>query len=822
MNTDTIQWHVKVEDQSSLAQTNRLFGSYIFRQIKPRSTWDCIVPKTTIRLITSHMSTGISQAALAKVNALIRTEDDVTNIEKLITDIRKEKTTIDSQLTIEQERHLSHIHIMISKMQTASKNLSDLKYSVEKLEDLRKDNLLNTKEEFQVFDKAALALKNINAVEDIYNDLSTFDTKCGIILEVLEKELSKDENDELSFSTGDNILIAHYELNKLRDSYDKMVNMSQDSRSNATKQIVSTFENKLSQCINKFDHLLGIVVDSILDFVGAGNFGYLIKVVKIVQYEEKEDLKVRLWSKLLDSKNEEDDVTDNKLLKVNRFKEREYKSRFEFMIEKSIKDVFDEVKQANDIKMFLGEEGEFYYSSLVGFKMAVDKCFPKEWDFFPKILKWHQDSVREIINSVLSKESLSNAELSEVLEVDYDNKKKLKKLFKLNVAQLKALRLVPDEKRKQLLNNSLQENINSTTNWVETALKKSIAKFESLSEEPSDRKDDRLSFQVAQDIMLILSSNTKSIRILMDASVLVQYFTFFANDIMKTFQEHWIDSLDKMCVMWINSRNDQSKTTNPNIGYLPRYITNLSNDCLILTDALERDFDSITEGLNEIHTTKLHEMKQVATNHSIELGTYCLQKLSTLAYEDYSPIIKELFTKSWYKSSTIIDNILHIIDQEYLLPFIDFSYPELLISLFDFITDDFLLAYMSILNYRRKFENKIVDSLERDGHKIMDILGKHDEDGVLENKMIIFDVLIELILAENEEEIIDKWTTALLEIYDLPVDFLHAVLDCRKYEKSKITFLLNECEELCKQSRSENIDKPASAFRKFHYSTNKK
>ncbi|TID26258.1 hypothetical protein CANINC_002790 [Pichia inconspicua] len=768
------------------------------------------------------MSTGASQATLAKINTLIKNEDDVADIEKLITDIRKEKTTIDSQLALEQERHLSQIHTMISKMQTASKSLSDLKYSFEKLEDLRKDNLMNTKEEFQVFDKAALALKNINAVEKIYEDLSSFDTKCGVILQVLDKELLKDENDELSLSTGDNILIAHYELTKLRDSYDNMVNMSQESRLSATKQIVSMFENKLSQCINKFDHLLGIVVDSILDFVGTGNFGYLIKVVKIIQYEEKEDLKVRLWSKLLDSKSEEDDIADNKLLKVNRFREREYKSRFELMIEKSIKDVFHEVKQANDVKIFLGEEGDFYYSSLVGFKVAVDKCFPKEWDFFPKILKWHQDSVREIIDSVLSKESLSNAELSEVLEVDYDNKKKLKKLFKLNVAQIKALRLVPEEKRKQLLNNSLQENINSTTKWVETALKKSIAKFESLSEEPSDRKDDRLSFQVAQDIMLILSSNTKSIRILMDASVLVQYFTFFANDIMKIFQEHWIDSLDKMCIMWINSRNDVNVNTNPNIGYLPRYITNLSNDCLILTDALERDFDLITEGLSEVHTTKLHEMKQVATNHSIELGTYCLQKLSTLAYEDYSPIMNELFTKNWYKSSTIIDNILQIIDQEYLLPFIDFSYPELLISLFDFITDDFILAYMTKLNYCRKFEDKIVETLERDGHKIMDVLGKHDEDGILENKMIIFDVLIELILADNDEEIIDKWNTALLEIHDLPVDFLHIVLDCKKYEKSKITFLVNECEELCKQSRNENIDKPANAIRKFHYSPSKK
>jgi exocyst complex component 3 len=181
-----------------------------------------------------------------------------------------------------------------------------------------------------------------------------------------------------------------------------------------------------------------------------------------------------------------------------------------------------------------------------------------------------------------------------------------------------------------------------------------------------------------------------------------------------------------------------------------------------------------------------------------------------------------MYTKSWYKSSTIIDGVLNIIDEEYLMPFIDFSYPELLVSLFDFITDDFLLNYINMLNYKRNFEKKVVAALERDGHKIMEVLGKHDEDGILENKMIIIDILIELISSEDESAFVEKWSVALSEVYDLPVDLMRIILECKKVEKSKITFIIGECEDMCKQSMTEHADKPASIFRKFHYSPMKK
>ena len=742
------------------------------------------------------MTTKIPAHTLEKISRLIKNDSDLSNIDSYITDIKKEKYTIDSQLNLEQDRHLQQIHLVISNMQSANKNLQDLKYSVGKLDELRRDNLANNSnsEIFQAFDNAALVMKNINAIEEVYKSISTFDEKQKTILAILNQEITKDENQQLQLSSGDDLLVAHYELTKLRDLQDRFTVMANTSRVTETQNIVNKLSKKLDECTAKFDQLLDIIVDSTLDFVENGNFAFLIKVTKMIEYEERED----------------------------------YKGKFEELFRKSIEDKCNDVLSTNNLSILLGQDGAFYYQSISGYKTANDRCFPKEWDFFPKLLRWHQDSVRRFIDKQLESGEYSNDDLAQILDLDYENRSTLKQLYKMNNKESKEFRLVSEEKKKQLLNKALQENIKATSKWIDTAVEKGIAKFQSLQEEPSDRRDDRLSFQVAQDVMLILSSNTKSIRKIGDASILVQYFAFFANDIMRTYQESWVIALDKMTELWkisrdqLGGKNKSTVQVNENIGYLPRYITNLSNDCLILTDALERDFDTITQGLAEVHTHKLNELRQIATTHSIELGTYCLQKLSSLAVDDYGPLMSDMYTKSWYKSSTIIDGVLNIIDEEYLMPFIDFSYPELLVSLFDFITDDFLLNYINMLNYKRNFEKKVVAALERDGHKIMEVLGKHDEDGILENKMIIIDILIELISSEDESAFVEKWSVALSEVYDLPVDLMRIILECKKVEKSKITFIIGECEDMCKQSMTEHADKPASIFRKFHYSPMKK
>ena len=785
------------------------------------------------------MTAKILAHTLEKINRLIKNDGDLSNIDSYIADIKKEKYTIDSQLNLEQDRHLQQIHLVISNMQSANKNLQDLKYSVGKLDELRRDNLANNSnsEIFQAFDNAALVMKNINAIEEVYKSISTFDEKQKTILAILNQEITKDENQQLQLSSGDDLLVAHYELTKLRDLQDRFTVMANTSRVTETQNIVNKLSKKLDECTAKFDQLLDIIVDSTLDFVENGNFAFLIKVTKMIEYEEREDLKVRLWNHLIDKKtnNGNGAGVDNavvqatkRLTKVKRSHERGYKGKFEELFRKSIEDKCNDVLSTNDLSILLGQDGAFYYQSISGYKTANDRCFPKEWDFFPKLLRWHQDSVRRFIDKQLESGEYSNDDLAQILDLDYENRSTLKQLYKMNNKESKEFRLVSEEKKKQLLNKALQENIKATSKWIDTAVEKGIAKFQSLQEEPSDRRDDRLSFQVAQDVMLILSSNTKSIRKIGDASILVQYFAFFANDIMRTYQESWVIALDKMTELWkisrdqLGGKNKSTVQVNENIGYLPRYITNLSNDCLILTDALERDFDTITQGLAEVHTHKLNELRQIATTHSIELGTYCLQKLSSLAVDDYGPLMSDMYTKSWYKSSTIIDGVLNIIDEEYLMPFIDFSYPELLVSLFDFITDDFLLNYINMLNYKRNFEKKVVAALERDGHKIMEVLGKHDEDGILENKMIIIDILIELISSEDESAFVEKWSVALSEVYDLPVDLMRIILECKKVEKSKITFIIGECEDMCKQSMTEHADKPASIFRKFHYSPMKK
>lgn len=754
-----------------------------------------------------------------KINNLIKDEDDLSNLDNLISEITKEKSTIDSQLKLEQERHLQQIDSMINKMQDANKNLQDLKYSINKLEELRKENNKNDKNDsyFQIFDQSALIMKNINSVEDMFNNINSFNDKIYSINLLLDGELMKDEDDQLANSSGDNLLVIHYELNKLRDLQDQMNLMSDKSSSNETKMLVDKLKIKLNKCIEKFDSILYIIIDSILDIISINNYGFLIKLIKIIQFEEREDLKVRLWNHLINknndnsmnnSNNNNNNKEDSKFSKIKRLNERSYKEKFEERFEQCIENTLNKC----DLEFFIGEEKMYYYQTLLDYQTAINKCFPEEWNFFPKILEWHQNAVRNIVNDILAKDEYSTQILSDIFVLDYENKKTLKDMFKINNNLLKDLRILPIDKKKELLDNALKPKKEATSKWIENALDKSITQFESLSEEPSGDRNSTLQFQMARNIMNILSSNTKDIRILGDATVLVQYFSFFANEILPKFQEIWTESLDKMCDRYFNKDID-------NINFLPRYITSLVNDLLSLTDALERDFDLIISGLSEIHSKKLIELKEIAISHTDELGSNCLHKLSLLALSDFGPIMDGIFDRSWYKSSTIIESTLNTIIEGYLVPFIHYSDNDLVPSLVDFLSDQLLLKYLDTLNFKRPFDNnKACSCLERDYEKILNELGQYDPD-LLTFKLTILQILIELIKIDNNDEnsSIEGWNNALSEFYDLPIDLLKIILENKKVEKSKISYILVECTKLCKQSMSENIGQSANIFRKFHY-----
>ncbi|QPG76328.1 hypothetical protein FOA43_003714 [Brettanomyces nanus] len=761
---------------------------------------------------------------LAKVSELLKTEDDLAKVEALTRNLRKEKSTIDSQIKIEEERGMDSVQRMINQMQAANKHLKELGYSVQKLDDLQKDSTSNS-EVSAVFDRAATALKNLTDVEEIYNGFKTLEEKMNLIEALMAIELPEGSDYYSETSSGDNLLIIHYELTALRDFRDKIIALGMRSSPDVQQAVDKSFD-RLDKLIDNFDYMLSLVVDGFIDIIGCENYGLVIKLVKIIQYEANEDLKFQLLDKIMNMK-QENEVVPNTSLNVKRSEPRRYMEKFENDFQSTINASFKNLAEDSEYGQMLKLLDENYYDTLGVYSDAVEKCFPSEWHFFDKILSWNQSSLRKIFLKMLEDQSVANSVIVQILNFEYENKKKLKEIFHISKEQLKIVGIITDAKKDELLESCLKFNNSKTDEWIKNSLKSSITLFQTRTKEPPDSKDEKLGIESAQMVVEILRSNIHALAELGDSKVMLKYLDFFASKIMKYYYDLWNHALDDEVKKWTlpeNGKEDDKKEIDPTIGYMPRYITVLANDCVKLVDALDSQFGEVKKLVHASFHEQVDEIAGRASGYAIDLGIDCLKKLNGFIVVEYQPFLSEVFSKQWYKSSSMIELSLQIVDESYMGPLQEFLQQELYISLFEIVFDQYLLSYLNALFLKHSIrEDKFADRIERDGNLIQQTFSNYDTAGIIGDQLYILDILINISTCDHEDEFIEQWKSAVEVFNDLPIDFLQIILDNKGIRDSKENSVLERCLAISKQFAVANGDNQAPTFMSdFHFHSARK
>ncbi|VEU20031.1 DEKNAAC100546 [Brettanomyces naardenensis] len=750
-----------------------------------------------------------NSAALAKVRELLKTEDDLDKVENFTRNLTKEKSTIDSQLKLEQERAMNGVQTMINNMQLANKHLKELEYSVQKLDVLQKDSTSDS-EVSGVFDKAATVLKNFTDVEEIYNNFKTLTEKMDLIEGLMAMELPENSDYYSETSSGDNLLLIHYQLTSLRDFRDQISLINVRSSGDA-QQVVERSFSRLDKLITHFDYILSLVIDAFVDIVGCENYGLIIKLVKVIQYEDNEDAKLQLLNGMLNLKDKSSAGTNGSRISeeinsaerlpsnVKRSGPRGYRKKFEQSFQNTIDESFKDLASGNDYSKLLQLLDENYYETLGVYNAAVARCFPPEWRFFEKILKWHQDSLGKIFVNMLEDKSIPNSAIVQVLNFEYENKKKLREMFDLKKDQVNKFVILTAEKKNDLLESCLQFNKKKTTEWIQNSLRSAVELFHARSKEPPDSKDEKLGIETAQIVVEILRSNIKALAELGDSKILVEYLKFFASDCMGYFYTTWKGALESDVKKWTlpsESGGEEDST----IGYMPRYITVLANDCVKLVDALDSQFNDSKKLLHTSFHEQITEISSQASGYAIELGTDCLKQLNGFIEVEYTPFLDEVFSKQWYKSSSMIEYSLQIVDESYMGPLEEFLHPELNISLFEIVFDQYLLSYLNALFKRHSIkEEKFASKIERDGNLIQQTFSRYADENVVTDQLYILDILIDLSSCSQAEEYIGQWKSAVEVFNDLPTDFLQIILENKEVRDSKVKTIVGQCKEISEE-----------------------
>lgn len=127
--------------------------------------------------------------------------------------------------------------------------------------------------------------RNFEQTEEMVNNLLEMNYK----LNVLEEMLATDSQEFVG--PAPNLLHVHFQINRLEAFRNQTMHQAKQASSASRQKLVRVFE-RLSQLIVDFETYLMELARNILPLVRAGHPDVVIKLIKIAEFEGKEDEKV--------------------------------------------------------------------------------------------------------------------------------------------------------------------------------------------------------------------------------------------------------------------------------------------------------------------------------------------------------------------------------------------------------------------------------------------------------------------------------------------------------------------------------------------------
>ena len=128
--------------------------------------------------------------------------------------------------------------------------------------------------------------RNFEQTEEMINNLLEMNSK----LDVLEEMLATDSQELVG--PAPNLLPIHFQINRLEAFRNQTMHQAKQASAASRQKLVRVFE-RLSQLIVDFETYLMDLARNILPLVRAGYPDVIVKLIKIAEFEGREDEKVR-------------------------------------------------------------------------------------------------------------------------------------------------------------------------------------------------------------------------------------------------------------------------------------------------------------------------------------------------------------------------------------------------------------------------------------------------------------------------------------------------------------------------------------------------
>ncbi|KAF8547481.1 exocyst complex component Sec6 [Imleria badia] len=701
------------------------------------------------------MAMVASQVSAAQaVGEYLQSPDDLIKVVAFRKKLEKEKASIDARLKSGVKEQLDATREGLKKLLSTRNHVQVLKEEMQTIDRLCVDpqNAVST---FDQISRVSMVHRNFEQTEEMVNNLLEMNSK----LDVLEDMLATDSQQLLG--PAPNLLQIHFQINRLEAFRNQTMHQAKQASAASRQKLVRIFE-RLSQLIVDFETYLMDLARNILPLVRAGHPDVVVKLIKIAEFEGREDEKA-IAIRLVKKAAKMDAASKFKSMQANARLIKHYRSKITKTITETIQSAFDDSyeRYQRDPGAFLDNLG-WIYQDLIRIESDVVPCFPPSYDMYAFYVKEYHKNLNATLQRLLE----SEPEASSLLYLHAWLKEYKKSMKELNVPPELIDPPLLNGEEQNLIEDYLKLIVKKLDEWSANLMKTEIQEFTTRAMQPEVDSDGLYGTQGAVILFQMVNQQVDAAMESGQGAILARVVEEISR-VMRGIQDQWTKVVEA-------EFKKQTEKPDEVVAGLAEYCLALANDQIKSADNTEALLGKLEPLVSEKYRVPINEKLNDAIDGNLDVAKKCMQTFVDIIFNDLKPATKQLFQAAWYDG--IVEQIIvtmkdYTSDQQFVKPLLF----ELLV---EDLLDAFLVTYLTALANSPKLRlPAATERIKGDISAVFAFFGEFKPDKELEKYFEVIEYILAMLEASKSMAFLSFWAFAKVHGPCLP--FVEGLMKAR-------------------------------------------
>ncbi|WVQ64546.1 uncharacterized protein L199_002713 [Kwoniella botswanensis] len=688
-------------------------------------------------------------SASQAVSDLLRQPDDLLKLSSYRKRLLKEKSTLDAKLQSGVKAQLDATRDALLKLQASRAAVGLIREEMMAVEKLKGEDMEKKGEAFDKITRVSTVHRNLSQTTKMVQNLRSMSDKVDHISSLLDSD-----KNQIGGPAGysPNLLPIHFQLQQLESFRNETLHQAKKN-SNSTdeeREVLTKWFEKLDKIGQDFESWLWEISKNIVDLARKGNGGTVVRLLKIVEVEGKEDEKA-VAMRLVRKVATHDAASKFKSMQANARVIKNYRHKLLDVMTNSIKESFENYYLDNQYDMLGFIEGlGWIYKDIIRIKEDIEPLFPEDYEIVPYLVKSYHKHLDQTIRKIVA----SAPEAKVLLELHAWIKEYRISMKELEIPSGWIQPPLLDGKSQDLIEDYVKLIVTKLEEWSDNLMKEETGKFQWRTKEPEQSDDGQLGMEGVVDFFSLINQQCDLALDSNQGAVLVRVVNE-CSKLIKKIQNQWLNLINEESKAQIEKKPEEVP------GGLVEYVIALANDQLKSADYVE----SLLTRLEPLVSDKYKKQISLCLNESIDgyldVAKKCTSSLVEFVFNDLKIVIKNLITPNWY-TDPLMAQIIETM-KDYMNDYQHHLNPSIFEILVEDLLDAFLISYLSAL--RRASPRSLrmpvaVTKIKSDMAMSFDFFVNYKQPTDLEDNFEIMEMIISIIQSDPQMLFMDYWAFA--------------------------------------------------------------